>query len=516
MTAYNPYIAQAPRFDANLHKKQGSVLLSTATEILYGGAAGGGKSHLMRVLAVLLCAFVPGLQVYIFRRHFGDLYKNHMEGPGGFPAILWPLIKAKLVKVNYSSNSIRFWNGAVIHLCHLQHEKDLYKYQGAEIHVLLMDELTHFTEKEYRFLRNRVRLGGLQVPDRELVPGITLKSRLPLILCGSNPGGQGHIWVKRAFVDYVRPHEVVRTRKKDGGMLRTYIPARLEDNPTLAANDPDYIDRLEGLGDPALIRAMKDGDWNIVAGGALDDVWSDEIHVIPRFKIPKGWRVDRSLDWGSSHPCSVGWWAESNGEEVTFTERKFENGKVVEYHVHRSFPKGSFIRIAEWYMTREIGTNEGLKLAPGTIADGIKEREAALREGGWIPGGVLSGPADGQIYQQTRTDIESIADTMADKGVLWIRADKSNGSRKNGLVLMRQRLSDREGPGLYFMDNCKASIALLPQMQRDPDDPEDVDTKTEDHLYDDVRYKVLQGAIRLATKIPGSHPNARKRKVHAA
>jgi len=510
MTAFNRHIPTAPTFQANLHKKQGSVLLSAATEILYGGAAGGGKSHLMRVAAVLLCALVPGLQVYIFRRHFADLYKNHMEGPGGFPAILYPLIKAKLVKVNYSNNVIRFWNGAAIHLCHLQHEKDLLKYQGAEIHVLLVDELTHFTEKEYRFLRNRVRLGGLEIPDRELAPGVMLKDRLPLILCGSNPGGKGHVWVKRAFVDYAPPMEVTRTRKKDGGMLRAYIPARLDDNPTLVENDPDYIDRLEGLGDPALIRAMRDGDWNIVAGGALDDVWRDELHVVPRFQIPKGWRIDRSLDWGSSHPASVGWWAESNGEEVSYKERKIENGKLVEYVVHRAFPAGSFIRIAEWYMTRELGTNEGLKLAPGDIAEGIKEREANMRASGWISGQVLSGPADGQIYQTTRTDIECIADTMADKGILWLRADKSSGSRKNGLVLVRQRLSDREGPGLYFMEHCRASISLLPQMQRDPDDPEDVDTDTEDHLYDDVRYKVLQGAIRLAKKIPGSHANERQ------
>lgn len=493
----------------NLHDKQGSALLTEANEILYGGAAGGGKSHLMRIIAILLCVAVPNLQVYIFRKHFADLYKNHMEGVSGFPMMLWPWIRAKLCKINVSKNYIEFWNGSKIHLCHLQHEKDLLKYLGAEIHVLLMDELTTFTEKEYRFLRARVRLGGLPIPDQELIAGVDLKTKLPLILCGSNPGSVGHVWVKRTFVDYAAPLEVTRTRKQDGGMLRAYIPARLDDNPTLVNNDPDYLERLEGLGDPALIKAMKNGDWNIVAGGAFDDVWDEEHLILPRFRVPRGWRIDRTFDWGSTHPASVGWWAESNGEEVTYIERKFENGILSEYEVTRSFPRGSFIRIAEWYMTKEIGTNEGLKLSPKEIAQGIIEREAKLLSQGWISGSVLPGAADGQIYQQTRTDIPSIADTMADIGVHWIPADKSPGSRVNGLELMRGRLKDKEGPGLYFMNNCRAAISILPNLPRDPDNTEDVNTKAEDHVYDDVRYKVL-GPKPLAKELKVRHANERR------
>lgn len=494
--------------DFNLHSKQGSALLTKATEILYGGAAGGGKSHLMRIIAILLCTMVPNLQVYIFRKHFGDLYKNHMEGPSGFPLLLWPWINAKLCKVNIGHNYIQFWNGSKIHLCHLQHEKDLLKYQGAEIHVLLMDELTHFTEKEYRFLRGRVRKGSLEVPDKELAPGLMLSDKLPLILCGSNPGSVGHVWVKRAFVDYGVPLEVNRTRKIDGGMLRTYIPAKLQDNPTLMENDPDYIDRLEGLGDPALIKAMKDGDWNIVAGGAFDDVWEEAHLVLPRFPIPSGWRLDRSFDWGSSHPASVGWWAESNGEEVTYIQREFEKGQLTEYEVTRSFPPGSFIRIAEWYITKEIGSNEGLKLSAKEIAQGIIQREKAMREQGWIKGTVLPGPADSQIYQTTQSDVPTIGDKMSAEGVRWIPANKSKGTRVNGLELVRGRMKEREGPGIFFMNNCRAAISILPNLPRDPDNTEDVDTDSEDHLYDDVRYKCL-GPKPMATKLKGRHANER-------
>jgi hypothetical protein len=483
------------KLDVKLHPKQGTVLSTVATEILYGGAAGGGKSHVMRILAILLCLMVPMIQVYIFRKKFGDLYKNHMEGTGSFPVLLWPLIKVKLVSINYGDNYIKFWNGSKIHLCHLQHTKDLINYQGAEINVLLMDELTHFTEPEYRFLRNRVRLGGLVIPEGFLLPGITLRSKLPLILSGTNPGGIGHNWVKRSFVDYCEPHEVIRTRKKEGGMLRTYIPARLNDNPTLTTNDPEYEDRLEGLGDPALVKAMKDGDWNIVSGGALDDVWKER-HVIPRFKIPKSWKVDRSFDWGSTHPFSVGWWATSNGEEVQLIRNSYEDGQLVEYKENWMFPAGSLIRLHEWYGSKEIGLNKGLKLSATEISKGIISREKVLRERGWINGPVRAGPADGQIYQQAQSDVPTIAAKMAKEGVRWVKADKSPGSRINGLELMRDRLKEEEGAGLFFMSHCRAAISTLPVLPRDETNTEDVDTKSEDHVYDEVRYRVLASSAK--------------------
>lgn len=491
--------------DIKLHTKQGQALYCLANELLYGGAAGGGKSHLMRVLAILLCTMVPGCQVYLFRKHFADLYKNHMEGSGSFPALLWPWINAGLVRINLSKNEIVFWNGSKVHLCHLQYEKDLMKYQGAEIHILLMDELTHFAEKEYRFLRNRVRLGGLEIPDKELLPGITLRQKMPLIMCGSNPGSKGHVWVKRTFVDYAEPLEVVRTRKTDGGMLRSFIPAQLEDNPTLMENDPGYEDRLEGLGDPAMVKAMRRGDWNIVAGGALDDVWTPRL-ILPRFRIPKEWKIDRSFDWGSSHPFSVGWWAESNGEEVEIVRHEYQQGKLVAYKEMWSFPKGSLIRIHEWYGTKEIGTNQGLKLSASEIAKGIVEREKILRDRGWISTAVRAGPADGQIYQSPQSDVDTIAFKMEKHGVRWTRADKSPGSRINGLELVRERMKQEEGPGLYFMSHCRSTIALLPVLPRDEKNPEDVDTKAEDHPYDEVRYRVLAGNTKAASNIKMRFP----------
>ncbi len=463
----------------SLHPQQTKAYLSEANEILYGGAAGGGKSHLMRTVAVMLCSQVAGLQAYLFRRLSDDIYKNHMEGAGGFLAMLAPWFESGCVKYNGSKNYLAFWNGSKIWLAHCQYEKDLIKYQGAEIHLLLIDEATHFTEKMYRFLRGRVRLGGLIVPPQ-------LQGKLPAALLGSNPGGVGHNWVKRMFVDFAPPMQIKRADKKDGGMLRQYIPAKLDDNPTLLDNDPDYIDRLDGLGDPALVKAMKNGDWNIVAGGAFDDVWSERL-ILPRFKVPKDWIIDRSFDWGSSHPFSVGWWAEADGTEATLP-----NGATF------CPPRGSLIRIAEWYGSKAVGTNEGLKLSAKEIAKGIVEREDELLSAGWIDTKPKAGPADNQINNVTQSNVPTIADEMRSLKVKWTQSDKSAGSRINGFELLRGRMKEAgkntpEGKGIWFMDNCRAAIAMLPVLPRDKRKTDDVDTNAEDHIYDEIRYRVLAG-----------------------
>lgn len=466
------------QLNLELHERQTAAYLSPATELLYGGAAGGGKSHYERAAAILWCSQIPGLQVYLFRREFPDLYKNHMEGPTGFPAMLASWVDAGICKINYSANQIKFWNGSKIHLCHCKNEKDIYGYQGAEIHVLMMDELTHFTEAMYRYLRGRVRLGGLKVPEH-------LRSVFPRVVCGTNPGGIGHNWVKNTWITPAPPMALVRQEKSEGGLLRQYVPAKLSDNPTLLINDPDYIDRLEGLGNEALIKAMRDGDWNIVAGGALDDVWSDRV-AIPRFRIPSGWRVDRSHDWGSAKPFSNIWWAEADGTEATLP-----NGQKW------APPKGTLIAIQEWYGAKR--PNEGLKMPARKVARGIKDMDTSLLSAKWISRPVRPGPADNAIADTQNPGAPTIADDMAKEGVRWERSDKSPGSRINGLELLRTRLAETakdvpEGPAFYIMDHCRQLLDHLPVLQRDAKKPEDVDSASEDHDYDATRYRVLKGS----------------------
>lgn len=476
-----------------LHPRQTVAFASPATEILFGGAAGGGKSHLLRAAALTWCLLVPGLQVYLFRRTRSSLYRNHMTGPQGFPALLSTLNEAAraredsaissddraidsggdnaIASINFSDHRIHFFNHSTIFLCHCQLPEDIYKYQGAEMHVLLIDELTHFSDSMYRFLRGRVRLAGLTLPA-------PYAGRFPRVLCGSNPGGGGHNWVKAAFLHGASAGHIRRMPASEGGLLRQYIPSLLSDNPSLALSDPGYASRLEGLGSPALVRAMRFGDWNITAGGAFDDLWSPNFHVLPRFAIPDSWRLDRSFDWGGSKPFSVGWWAESDGTECEI------NGAT------RHFPRGTLIRVHELYGWN--GTpDQGLRLPPREVAEAILDEERRA-----FPGRrVHPGPADSSIYASGEG--ESIATAMERAGVRWTRANKRSGSRKQGFEAFRGRLKASlsippEEPSLYVTENCTHFIRTIPSLRRSSADPDDVDTRAEDHIYDETRYRILR------------------------
>ena len=452
--------------ELSLQHKQGIAFLSPATEILYGGAAGGGKSHLLRVAAIAWCYDIPGLQLYLFRRTLPELSRNHLVGPTSLPALLAPWIRSGFARFNATRNHFRFANGSGIHLCHCQYNRDVVQYQGTEMHVLMIDELTQWEAEAYSFLRGRVRLGGLKLPD-------TYLRRFPRILVSANPGGVGHNWVKAAFVDIAKPLAVTQVGAAEGGMRRQFIPARLEDNAALLKSDPDYEKRLEGLGSPSLVRALRHGDWNIVAGGMFDDVWDPARNIVPPFKVPGGWRVDRSFDWGSAKPFSVGWWAESDGSDI-----RFGDGTA------RSTRRGDLFRISEWYGWNGK-PNQGCRILAREIAEGILQRERGLGRP------VLPGPADSSIYD--RNNGPSIAEDMADAGVHWTRADKSPGSRKQGWQRLRRLFSAAGGgeePGLYVFDSCVHFFRTLPVLPRDDSDPDDVNSQAEDHIADETRYRV--------------------------
>ena len=472
------------KLDFTLHPKQMECFLSTATEILYGGGAGGGKSHLMRIAAIIWCLEISHLQIYLFRKTFPELEKNHLDGPTGFHSLLDPLRQKKKCFINKSKNYIEFYNSSKIHLCHCQHEKDVYAFQGAEIHVLMIDESTHFSAFVYKYLRGRTRKVGITLPKK-------YEGLFPRIICGSNPGGISHNFFKKSFVTSRPPLEIEQMDEDNGGLLRQYIPALLTDNRSLMEEDPNYKGRLKGLGNKQLVRAMLEGDWNILSGGALDDVWQAEIHILQKFKIPSGWYVDRGFDWGSSHPFSVLWFAEADGEEVP-------DG------IYKGWcpPKGTLIIIAEWYGCSGE-PNTGLKMSARDIAKGIKEREIifkknllapCIEEGHSSEKTIHAGPADNQIFSEQNENC--IGNDMEDESIYWERSNKSAGTRVGGLNLIRDGLLNAlqeyvEDPAIYIFNSCPELIDHLPVLPRDTKNTEDVDSSAEDHDYDVLRYRCL-------------------------
>ena len=445
--------AEQAALDLALHPRQGAALLSPATEILYGGAAGGGKSHLMRVAAILYAVEIHGLQVYLFRRISEDLVKNHVEGVHGLRAMLALWTRHKLVDV--VEDEIRFWNGSKIYLCHCKDEKDRFRYLGAEMHLLLIDELTTFTETIYRFLRSRVRAVGLNPPEK-------YAGLFPRIITSSNPGNIGHHWVKASFVDAVMPMAMRQMPDEDGGMLRQFIPAKLEDNPSMMTEDPNYRARLRGLGHPAMVKAMEDGDWNVLLGAFFPE-WSTVRHVIEPLTPPKDWLVFGAFDWGSAKPFSYGMYTVANGDALPDGRR---------------YARGALIRWREWYGWNG-SPNEGLRMHAEAVGEGIRKLEAATGVK------VSYRVADPSCFREDGGP--SIAERL---GVVFMPADNS---RLAGWDQLRARLTgDGDGnPMLLITSDCVHAIRTLPAVQGDTVKVDDVDSDGEDHAPDEIRYAAM-------------------------
>jgi hypothetical protein len=457
-----------PVLNLDLHQKQGLAFTSEATEILYGGAAGGGKSHLLRVVAIVLAISIPGIQIYLFRRQYSDLISNHMDGPSGFPAMLADLIATRQVKITgeNSKPDIDFPKGGTIHLRHCQHEKDVRNYQGAEIHVLLIDELTHFLESMYRFLRGRVRLGGLNIPEQ-------YRDVLPRIICGANPGGVGHQWVKRTFIDMLKAYEPKQMPKEEGGLLRQYIPALLEDNPPITEHDPDYEMRLEGLGNPDLVKAMRYGLWDITAGAALEKLSRDK-HMIRRFKVPQYWTKFTVIDWGTAKPFAVGWFCVAD-EDLELVAK--------EHWTARLIPKNSIIMYRELY-----GWNgkpdEGCRWESFEVAKKILAIEEETGEH------IDYRVGDSAMWAEH--DGPSIAERMQKATKNRYIMQPSKKDREANYQEFRARLVGENGfPTFYTTEDCQHFWRTVPDLQLDETHPErGWNTTQEDHLADVCGYSL--------------------------
>ena len=260
------------RLNLDMTRRQKAFYEADADEVLFGGAAGGGKSH-GQVLDALLCALkYPRSKQLILRRTFSELDKSIIRTVLG----MYP---KEIFRFNASAHIGKFTNGSLIDFGYIAHEKDVYQYQSTEYDIIRFDELTHFTETQYTYLLTRIR--GVNGYPKQI------KST-------TNPGGVGHAWVKERFIDPAPPDTLFRGA---GGLNKIFLPARVQDNPRLMESDLGYIDRLGALSSENERRALLYGDWDFFEGQYFNEFRRD-VHVCDPFEIPSHWRRYRAIDYG--------------------------------------------------------------------------------------------------------------------------------------------------------------------------------------------------------------------------
>ncbi len=444
--------------------KQAAFHATTANEVLYGGAAGGGKTKALIMDALFRTLTFPHTVAAIFRRTYQELEDTDIkEALRSYPK--------EIAKYNAGRHEFTLLNGSKILFRHCEHEADKFNYSGIEIQFLYFDELTSFEQGVYDFLKTRLRATISQ--------GV-----VPIVRSASNPGNIGHGWVKKMFVDAgpymsIQVQEIFSETLHRTKLIRTqYIPALATENPFITE---DYIFELEQKPE-ALRRALLNGDWDSFEGQVFTEFVNNEKHYIDRigthvvapFDIPLNWPRYMSFDHGFSKPFSVGYWAVDM--------------------------QGRAYRYKEWYGCVPKRANTGIALTPRQIAEGIISREAQEHADNLQ----IDRIADPAIWDKSRGD--SVADQMrptADgkPGVLFRKGDNT---RLAGKMQLHERLRfDNEGkPGLYVFSTCTDWLRTVPFLPYSLTKPEDVDTDAEDHAYDDTRYFLMARPVTPKKLIP--------------
>lgn len=425
-------------------EKQKAFLLARTKHVGFGGARGGGKSWAVRAKAALLALRYPGIRILIVRRTYPELINNHINQ-----------LKNQLrdvARYNAQQKSLKFSCGSVIEFSYCAKDGDLDRLQGVEYDVIFLDEATQLSEFQMRAITACLRGTG-NYPRR--------------IYYTCNPGGQGHGYIKRIFIDK-------RYEEAEDPQDYTFIQSLATDNVALMEAQPDYIAQLEAL-PYKLKQAWLYGKWDIFEGQFFEDFvdapehYGDRrwTHVIAPFDVPADWTIYRSFDWGYARPFSCGWWA-------------------VDYD-------GRLYRIAELYGCG-AEPNVGVKWPPDKVFAEIARVE---KEHPWLSGKMIHGVADPAIWDAETG--ESIADVAGRYGVFFQKGDHK---RIPGWMQMHYRLAfDERGlPMMQVFSNCKGFIRTLPLLQYDDVKVEDLDTAGEDHIADETRYMCMARPIKPRIK----------------
>jgi hypothetical protein len=449
---------------------QEALIHSSIEDIFFGGARGGGKTYGM------LLDFLDHAQTYganasgvFFRRIAKNLEEVIQEAHRIFPHFGGKWMAASSTYVFRSGAA----KGARLKFRHLMNDGDADLYLGHAYTWICFEEMTQWPKPApIDMLRGTLR-SAHGVPCFFRATG--------------NPGGAGHNWVKARYVSPARNGFKVIV-DEETGERRMFIPSKLEDNKILMQNDPRYEARLRSIGTPTLVKAWRHGNWDVVAGGYFDDLWNEEKHVLKPFDIPPTWTRRLSFDWGSAKPASLGMWAISDG-----TQPIPRRGQILPY-----FPRGSFVRFGEWYTIAKdasgaIKPDVGQRLSNISLGQGIAERCAGINWNGNVADPSIFIEAGGpSIYSQMQEGAKQ-------KGFALIFGAADN-SRVAGWLKFRTQLEatlldDFETPGLWVFDNCTHFIRTVPVLQSDPDKPDDVDTKAEDHAGDEARYAIMSRGV---------------------
>jgi len=408
---------------------QTDFLAASEREVFYGGARGGGKSYAMLVDPLRYCTKASH-RALLIRRTMPELRDliNHSQRlySRAFPGAKW----------REQEKEWRFPSGARIEFGYAENMQDVLRYQGQSYTWIGIDELPQYpTPDIYNFLRSSLRSVDPEIPVFMRATG--------------NPGNVGSQWVREMFVDPGEPNKTfeisINTPTGVRKITRRFIPAKLQDNPSLMQTD-DYYIMLASLPEVQR-RQFLDGDWDAFDDSSFPEFKKDT-HVVEPFEIPKGWYRFRAADWGYSSPACCLWLA-------------------IDYDNNL-------------WCYRELYTTK-------LTADVFARKVLELEHGEHVAYGVL----DSSTWAK-RGDIgPSIAETMIQAGCRWRPSDRSPKSRISGKLEVHKRLSinpDTKEPGLRIFSTCRNLIRTLGTLPIDSNNPEDVDTKAEDHAYDALRY----------------------------